>query len=405
MSRHTVNTECSRPDKIPPGLLFALLAALSAVFLTEGCNKDEPPCTTCPPPQPTTCSYPPGNRNFTWRLDTVAWFPSTVGGVWASSDSDAYLMGHLVDGRPPYTLRVGRHWNGRIWEDDINGTWGFNGDIQISPRNDLTGDDRMMVAVGWYGISTTEYAGVAEFDNRTKRWTSYQFSTVGELRSIWTDGNGFFVAAGDNGMIYTKDGYSAAWVYSQAPTSFNFWRIVGISKDELYAGAGFSPPGGLLYQQIWRFAGGMWTKLLDNQDTSGTPIQIPEAGHEVTDLAASRCSITDSLRLYVTGRACFEFASRGDSLTFVKTPLFLPGTSYLWGRIFLFSPNDYWVTRSEYHMYHWNGTDLQKMEPVDELPYGQLWGSTICINRCQSGKTWLVLEMGSQVYAVLQGVP
>jgi hypothetical protein len=385
-------------------VILSILIVPLLLILAQGCKKDDPPCTTCPPPPPTTCSYSPGNRNFTWRLDTVAWFPSTVGGVWAFSDTDAYMMGYIVDGRPPYTLRVGRHWNGRIWEDNINGTWGVHGDITISPDNDLTGDDHLMVAAGWYGISTTEYAGVAEFDNRTKRWTSHRFSTVGQLRSIWTDGNGFFVAAGDNGMIYTKDGYSAGWAYSQAPTGFNIVKIHGNSKSEFYA-LGDSAIPGTHYQQIWRFAEGMWIKLLDNQDTSGTPIQIPEAVHEVTDIAVSRCSITDSLHLYVTGRASFEFTSSGTSLAFERTPLFLPGANYLWGRIFLFSPNDHWITRSEYHMYHWNGTNLQKMEPVPWLPYGQLWGTTITLKRGQSEKTWLVLEMDSQVYAVLQGLP
>ena len=110
-------------------LIYFSLASLK-------CKKDYP---TQPPPLPTNCEYAAGNRNFTWRLDTVAWFPSTIGGVWAFSDTDAYVMGY-IDGKPPYILRAGRHWNGKIWEDNIYGSYGFYGDISIDPRNDIIGD-------------------------------------------------------------------------------------------------------------------------------------------------------------------------------------------------------------------------------------------------------------------------
>ena len=203
------------------------------------CKKDNGQCLTCPP-QATNCEYPPGNRNFIWRFDTVAWVSSTVAGVWAFSDTDAYVMGTIVDGKPPYTNRIGRHWNGSVWEDNINGTWGYDnitgkwGDISIGPRNDIIGDNNFMVTVGYWGIDQMKYAGIAEFNNQTKKWKSYQLQTVGELRSLWTDGNGYFIAVGDSGMVYTKDGYNASWVYQKAPTEFNLYRLTGVSKEEIY---------------------------------------------------------------------------------------------------------------------------------------------------------------------------
>jgi hypothetical protein len=134
---------------------YLLVTILLSIFLVVACRKDPP---IVPPDQPpTTCTYPPGNRNFTWRLDTVAWFLSTVAGVWVFSDTDAYVIGYIIDGKPPYTLRPGRHWNGKFWGDSINGTWGFDnateiwGDIRIDLRNDVTGDDHFMVAAGFWG--------------------------------------------------------------------------------------------------------------------------------------------------------------------------------------------------------------------------------------------------------------
>jgi hypothetical protein len=375
-------------------------------ILHIGCPKDKP-CTTCPKPEPTNCEYPTGNRNFTWRLDTVAWFPSTLGGVWAFSDTDAYVMGYIVDGKPPYDLRAGRHWNGKVWEDNINGTYGFYGDIKIDPRNDVTGDDHFMVCVGYWGDPTIK-AGIAEFDNNTKKWKSYQLQTVGELRSVWTDGSGYFIAVGDNGMVYTKDGYSAGWVYQQAPTNFHLTKVTGISKNEIYARAGISLTTGEFYQQIWKYGNNIWIKLMDSQDTSGMPIKIPEAGDEVYEVAASRCLITDSLHLYITGRESFKFTAKGNELIFEKENLVfkgLPSSQQAAGHINLFSPNDYWASGLRYQLYHWNGSNFQKVEPMPTLPYGQLWGEISRIQKNSSGKIWMVLEMSSQVYAVLQGTP
>ena len=198
-------------------------------FIQLGCPRDEP-CATCPPPPPTNCEYPPGNRNFNWRIDTVGWFPSALGGVWAFSDSDAYLMGYIGEGKPPYRIFVGKHWNGKTWDTDINGT-----DAEVAHvANDVTGDDHFMVSVGNWSINPSK-PGIGEFDNLTKKWKGYQFQTQGELRSVWTDSKGYFIAVGDNAMVYTKDGYTASWVYQKAPTNFNFTKVTGISKNEVYA--------------------------------------------------------------------------------------------------------------------------------------------------------------------------
>jgi hypothetical protein len=372
------------------------------LFLGLNCKKDEVPCTTCPPPPPSNCVYPAGNRNFTWRLDTVAWWPSEVGGVWAFSDSDAWVMGNMHGPTVPgQTSYLGLHWDGLQW-----GTPASYDQVQHL-SNDVIGDGHYMVSVGYWSVGN-EKVGLAEFDNRTKQWTGFQFQTQGELRSVWTDGSGYFIAVGDNGMVYTKDGYAAGWVFSQAPTTFNFTEIVGISKDEMYARAGVSLANGAFYQQIWRYAHNIWTKLMDNQDTTGTPIRIPEAGDEVYEVAACRCQITDSLYLYIVGRESFELTAKGGSLLFGKENLAskgLPSSQQAAGFINLFSPNDYWTSGLRYQLYHWNGMNFQKIEPIPTLPYGQLWGVVSGIHKHRSGKTWMVLEMSSQVYAVLQGVP
>ena len=391
---------------------FLFVVMVTFVLLTDGCKKEP---TQPPDDKPTTCTYPAGNRNFIWSIDTVAWFPSTVGGVWAFSDSDAYVMGYIVDNKPPYTLRAGRHWNGKIWENNINGTFGYDnitekwGDIAIDPRNDVTGDDHFMVAVGWWGHSTTTYAGIAEFDNSIKKWKSYQLQAVGELRSVWTDGKGYFIAAGDNGMVYTKDGYTAEWVYQKAPTEFNLYKLSGVSKNEVYL-LGYKSIGGITYPQIWRYDGINWLKLLDDIDSTGTVLKIPETEHIIGDLYATRCSISDSLRLYIVGWESNLFETKGSSFQFKKTNLRgfglpLRNIGRTAQKIFGFSPNDYWIFGTKYNYYHWNGLNFQQVS-IQGFPSNvEYSGDNRRMIKTKSGKIFFPAEVSSQVYMILQGIP
>ncbi len=382
------------------------------VCLITSCNTNTDPKETC--------DFPPGNRDFTWAVDTVAWWPSTVAGIWAFADDDAYIMGYIVDDTSPSTVRLGRHWNGKEWEDDINGTWGFDnvtetwGDIKIDPRNDVTGDNHFMVAVGKWGINSTTYGGVAEFDNRTKTWKSYQLqSAEGELRGVWTDGEGFFIAVGDNGMVYTKDGYEAEWMYSKAPTEFNLTKIDGVSKKEVYIRGYLAIPGEPNYAQLWKFTGEEWFKLYDNQDTTGIYLHLGEALNPlqsgVSDIAPYRCPVTDSLQLYLIANESFLISSEGQSLNYEAQNLTELGLPLRQKQrtglgIDLFTPNDVWIYGTRFNFYHWNGINFQKMT-IPELPNDDTqFGYQRKMVKTKSGKVFFPTEISSQVYVVAQGV-
>lgn len=373
------------------------LISLSFIFL--GCPSDKPPIII--PPTPTSCEYPPGNRNFSWRLDTVAWFPSWIGGVHAFSDSDAWIMGDIVypNGESYSAVR----WDGTSWNEKVDFP------TVLMNANDVTGDNNLLIGVG-YRLIAGEKAAIAEYNNTTKKWTTYQFEKLGDLRSVWTDGKGYFIAVGDNGMVYTKNSYNASWVYQKAPSGFNIVKVTGVSKSEIYMLGDSAIPGGH-FQQLWKYSSSGWNKLMDNFDSTNTTIQIPESGDAIYDLATYRYPISDSLYMYIVGRESFIFLNKGNSSTgFVKNNLASQGLplSALQipvGRIFLFSPNDYWITGLRYYSYHYNGVNFQKMVTITTLPYGDLWGATSKIQKMNSGMIWIVLEMHSQVYAVLQGKP
>jgi hypothetical protein len=361
--------------------------------------------------------YPPGNRAFTWRTDTVAGFPSMISGVWAFSDTDAYVMGSIVDWYPPYTGRFGKHWNGKVWEDSLHGTWlpdektGAFGDIAIAPANGITGDDHFMVCVGLCGENRKTYGGVAEFNNTTKKWKSNRFQDAeGELRAVWTDRKGYFIAVGDNGMVYTKDGYQSALVYQKAPTSFHLTAVSGCSKNEIYVRGYTALVTGYHYNQYWKYTGTQWIKLLDNQDTTGTIVKLEGTENSMYSLAAYRCPVTDSLKLYLIGWESFLLEAKGQDLHYKITNLSTLGLPLraMWRtglRISFFTPNDFWVFGTRYNFFHWNGSNFQQML-VPGIPYNDLdFGDQPSMMKLPSGKVFLASEVSSQVYVVAQGTP
>jgi len=334
-------------------------------------------------------------------MDTVAWFPSTLGGVWAFSDSDAWVMGNLT--LPTGETYMGWHWDGKTWNEKVD----FN-DILMVP-NDVTGDNHFMVSAGYLRFTGVRPA-VSEFDNTTKKWKRFDFAqTIGELRSIWTDGKGFFIAAGDNGMVYTKDGYSADWVYQKAPTDYNFLRVNAVSKNEIYL-LGYYNTGGRSYHEIWRYYYQDWVKLYDDEDTTGNYLHIPNAEYVAADIYSSRCSITDSLYLYVIGWESMLFKTKGSSLSFTGTNLSEYGLLLREnGRtgldINVFSINDIWIFGTRYNFYHWNGVDFQEVV-IPYLPNDDVtFGDQRKMIKTSSGKIFLPTEVSSQVYVVIQGVP
>lgn len=369
------------------------------LLIFASCKKENP--VKPPDAKPTTCTYPQGNRLYFWQLDTIALFGSSLGGVWAFSDSDAYVMGYIVREVNGNTHALqGLHWNGKKWDTNIYGQ-----PMEIAQYAvDVTGDSFYMVSVGERSFNPTK-PGIGEFNNRTKKWKGYQFQTDGALRAVWTDGNGFFIAAGDNGMIYTKDGYDASWVYSKVPTDFHFLRITGISSDEIYV-LGYKIIGGKSFYQIWKYHNQLWIKLYDNLDTSNQILSVPiEEGF--SDIAVSRCEYSDSLKLYLIGWESYLFESKGHELVFkgvnlssLGLPLRNLGRTGL--DINFYSPNDYWVFGTRYNFFHWNGIDYQQFW-INGLPGDDFqFGDQRKMIKTKTGKLFLPTEISSQVYVVVQ---
>ena len=380
---------------------YFVLLVFSALFTIVGLECKKSPVAS---QLPTNCDSPPGNRNFTWRTDTVAWWPSEVGGVWAFSDNDAWVVGNMhgptVPGQSTY---MGLHWDGKGYNDTVKFL-----DIYTVPLN-AAGDEFFMVVPGYrlFGDSmggTISKPAIAEFDNRSKKWANYQFQTVGNLYSAWTDRNGFFVAVGDNGMVYTKDGYSSQWVYSKVPSNFTFNHVNGVSKTELYASGYLSLSSGQDYQQYWKYDGTKWSKLFDNQDTVGNVVSLPGDYSVMTDINAYRCSATDSLQLYFGGFDSFLLQLKGQSFDFSAINLSSLGLPFhSLGSVALviniFSPNDVWFFTARYECYQWNGTNFQQIIIPTIPPPESGFGAISRMVKTSNGKAFFSNEVSPQVYS------
>lgn len=378
---------------------IVLLFSIALTFNGLECRRNP-----ASPPPTDICEYPPGNRSFTWRIDTVAWWPSEVGGVWAFSDTDVWVMGNMHGPTVPgQTSYLGLHWNGNIWNDQA--TYDQVQELSV----DVTGDSKIMVSVG-YWLSIGDHAAIAEFRNDTKKWTTYQFDTNGDLYGVWTDGEGYFISVGTNGMVYTKDGYSSTWAYSKVPTSFILTRVVGVSKNEIYVAGVLNVLAGKRFEQYWKFDGFQWRRLFDTQDTLTQVISLPGDPSFMTDVACYRCPMTDSLTLYLAGSDSYVLKAKGQSLDFSienLTDLGLPMHSLgiTAGPVDLFTPNDFWILSTRYYFYQWNGSDFQPIE-IPGLPTpGASLGHFLDLVKTKSGTIYFSCEVSSQVYVVARGIP
>lgn len=226
---------------------------------------------------------------------------------------------------------------------------------------------------------------------------------------MWTDGKGYFIAVGDSGMVYTKDGYSSGWVYQKAPTDFGLYDINGISKGEIYISAAQNLVTGDHYTQGWKIEQGVWIKLFDTKNAIDTPLQITGDDYP-NQMGVWRCNISDSLKIIVHGDQTYLFESKGQELKFKKTNLSdsglpLRSNGRTGTRVNIFTPSDILFYGTRYNFYHWNGTDYQKMNipglPNDDMQFG--W--QLRPIKTKTGRLFFGSEISSQVYVIVQGMP
>lgn len=376
--------------------LFFLFVLLTSCSLFGNSDK----------PKDTSCDWPPGNRNYSWRIDTVGYWSSTMGGLYVFNDSTAFITGYIKTKNAG--LLPGLTWNGSNWLTDI-----YN-PVPEFPighyGNDATGDDTLMVSVGYWGLNLDQ-AAIGEFNLKTKTWKNYKFEEQGELNSVWTDGKGFYVAVGANGIIYTKDSPTSDWVFSRMEDRYNLKRVSGISKTEWYIiGYKYLDPRKPSVDKVYRMLNGSITILYDSTDLESSILSLDVEW--ITDISAIRCVQTDSLYLFVSGSDSYKLTSFEHELSFQSLNLTKLSSGVIEikltnGFVFAFTPFDIWLPTLRYGIYHYNGMDIKKIETIPNLNYGDVYqlGQMVNVKKSDSGKLWILMETWSQNYILIQGTP
>ena len=376
---------------------FVLIVFISSCSLFSGNDKKKDD----------SCDWPIGNRNYSWRIDTVGYWPSTMGGLYVFNDSTAFLTGNINDKKN--NQLAGLRWNGTKWLTDI-----YNPAPEYPAGhfgNDAIGDDTLMVSVGYWGLNLDQ-AAIGEFNLKTKTWTNHKFEVQGELNSVWTDGKGFYIAVGNNGIMYTKDSQSSDWVFSRMEDEFNLNKVAGISETEWYiSGYKYPDPRATVNNKIYRVLNGTITVIYDNYhiDSSILPLF---GSTSTTRIDAIRCCISDSLYLFISGEVQVKLSSFENELNFRSINLSklssgINEISHFSGYITAFTPNDVWIPTIWFGLYHYNGIDVKKIESIPSINYGDTRSDGVLrqVKKSKSGKLWMLMETGSQQYILIQGTP
>lgn len=375
-------------------LIFLFMVSSCSLFAGNDKTKED------------VCDWPPGNRNYSWHIDTVAYFPSTLGGLHVINDSSVFLTGR-INAKNGDDLH-GLQWDGSEWTREI---YSSAPDYPIGHYGlDATGDDSIMVSVGYWDLNGGFKSAIGEFNLRTKTWTKYQYETIGRLNSVWTDGKGFYVAVGDNGVMYTKESPNSNWEFSRMEDGFNLIEVSGISSSELYISSYKGIIGNPTNYKLYRYLDDTWITLYDTRQSEANYLSL-NSSSQITRVKAFRCLNTDSLYLFIPGESTFKVSSYSNELSFNEVDLKSFNSTLMdninSGWVFGSNPNDIWTPTMYYGIYHYDGSTIQKMESIPQLPYGDTahWGIMNQMVFSASGKIWMLIESKVQNYILIQGTP
>lgn len=328
--------------------LFFLLFAM-------GCENGSDPEKKDPvDPSVKSCENSKSTHEFTWRVDTIGYSVSNVAGIWAFSDSDVYVIGNLTISRPndPNPKgSLGLHWDGKTWSKNIYGTWL---EIGNDPES-LTGDKSELVVVGdGFGYNVP---AIGEFNNATKKWKTTQFTDDGIFLSAWTDGTGYFLAGGTNGILYERKNRSSGWTKINGPLNGNIFSLTGVSSKLFFAFmyAPFSNN-----EEVWMSKNGKWTQIYSTENPDLKTALPGTKGTRIHHIDGFFCDVTKVFTLYTTSTPfqVFELKEADSLFTKVSIPFTSQVPTY-WQAIMVIKPNDLWVHGN--YLFHWDGKTVKEI--------------------------------------------
>ena len=217
---------------------YISLTLISLIVLCIGCSKQNP--VIPPEEKPDTTSHV-----FTWEIDTLGEFQSSLYDVWGS-ENDAYAVGFIYwpDRELPINIV---HWDGDKWvpldylEGSIRSIYGFN-------------DSEIWICGSWQ-VDYNAYALISYWNGSV--WKTWKFQEYNQLLSIWGTNSSNIYACGWAGTILHYDG--SMWEKQESNTTFNLRNIWGIVNSNIFiAGDKESTGEGVLL----KFDGVSWKPIV-----------------------------------------------------------------------------------------------------------------------------------------------
>lgn len=192
-------------------LLYLMLYLLAVINFS--CNTTEP----LPPEEnkPDTTSH-----TFTWEIDTLGEFQSSLYDVWGS-ENDAYAVGVIYWSGRRLPINI-VHWDGDKWtpldylEGSIRSIYGFN-------------SNQIWVCGSWQ-VDYNAYALISYWNGSV--WKTWKFQEYNQLLSIWGTNSSNIYACGWAGTILHYDGSS--WTKQESGTAYNLHDIWGTDESNIF---------------------------------------------------------------------------------------------------------------------------------------------------------------------------
>lgn len=327
-----------------------LPVCLLIFLLLHSCDTTQPP-----PPQEVRNA-----RTYTWTRDTLGdgSFQSIFQGIWGSSPTDVYVVGHSSD---PYMHKIW-HYDGVQWFDLTTvyfttfqildpiffapvQVWGAGAnDVWIVGRRDTS------------TVSTQIKKGFILHFTGTN-WEGYWLPTANAQLCVNGLSSSDIWVGGYFGQMFHYDGNS--WQEYSLSDSMLVQYVKAVAPDRVYA-SGWLSQGALNMARYYKWDGGSWSLIESRFDSDSPPGFVPSF------------DIIDET-IYSTN---YEYITRRMSQGGWETVLFEPSARFAYFKAFGSSnafAMGWWSDDSEL-IYHFDGKDWAKIQSVNK-PNGLIRGA------------------------------
>jgi hypothetical protein len=145
--------------------------------------------------------------------------------------------------------------------------------------NDATGDDTVLVTVGYWAGTSNESIATARYSNITNTWSMYKPDIEGRLLDVWTDSKGFYVAVGFSGLVATSENSGLDWNVSKGAEDhlddYILQDVNGVSKNDYFIqGSRYNTEHSTYQYVLWRVKDGIWMKWIDSVNEEETKSEL-----------------------------------------------------------------------------------------------------------------------------------